>query len=139
MSLYSQFKTDAALEKDGVILQYGNNSDGKPIQITIARAGGSNVRFMKSMDHHRKPYRRQIQNDTLDPETATVLLAKVYAESVILGWSGVEDENGNLMDYNVKNCEKLLIDLPDLFIDIQEQANKVALFREELLEAEAKN
>lgn len=138
-SLYAQFKTDKSIENDGVILEYGFNSKKKPIEIRIARAGGANVRYSKLLESKIKPYRRQIQNDTLDNDVADKITKEVYAQAVVLGWSGVEDENNVEMEFNVANCVKLFTDLPDLWRDIQEQATKVALFRAEVLEADAKN
>lgn len=138
-SLYAQFKTDKSVEKEGVILEYGFNSKKKPIEIRIARAGGANVQYSKLLEAKIKPYRRQIQNDTLDNEVADKLTKEVYAQAVVLGWSGVEDENNIDMEFSVANCVKLFTDLPDLWRDIQEQATKAALFRAEVLESDSKN
>ena len=68
MSLYSQFGTDKTVEKEGVFLQYGTTKDGKPIQIKICRAGGANTAYNRAMEAKTKPYRRQLQNGTLDME-----------------------------------------------------------------------
>lgn len=139
MSLFRLFKTNPNLEREGVLLEYGENSKGKPIGIRIARAGGANVQFQKRLDVLVKPYRRQIQTETIDSKQIEKLMRQVYAETVVLGWENVEDENGDELTFSVDNCVRLFDALPDLFSDIQEQAGKAALFRAELLEAEAKN
>jgi len=139
MSLYKQFKTDNTLEKDGILLEYGENSKGKPICIRVARAGGSNNAYAKRMEARVKPYRRQIQNETMESALVERIVKEVYAETVVLGWENVEDENGNDMEFSVENCLKLFDDLPDLFRDIQEQSQRAALFRQEVREADAKN
>lgn len=139
MSLYQQFKSDANLEKSGILLEYGFNKAGKAITIRIARAGGANNAYTKRMEAKFKPYRRQIQTETIDTQIVEKLLREVYAETVVLGWENVEDADGNPMDYTVANCVKLFEDLPDLFKDIQEQSQRSALFRAELLEAAAGN
>lgn len=139
MSLYRQFKTNPNLERDGVLLEYGNNSKGNPICIRIARAGGSNERFNKRLEAAVKPYRRQIQTETIQTEQVTKLIRRVYAETVVLGWENVEDADGNALEFSVDNCMKLFDDLPDLYTDIQEQAQRAALFRAEILEADAGN
>lgn len=139
MSLYSQFKTDPSVEKDGILVQYGNNSKGLLIQIRIARAGGNNVGFAKAYEQKTKPYRRQIQNDTMDPKVAERIILEVYAETVVLGWEGVEDEEGNDLPFNKENCIKLFTDLPDLFRDLQAVSQSIAAFRSEIREADAKN
>ena len=149
MSLYKQFKTDNTLEKDGILLEYGENSKGKPICIRVARAGGSNNAYAKRMEARVKPYRRQIQTETMESALVERIVKEVYAETVVLGWEHVEfpvlDAQGNPTDkfeelpYTTENCIRLFDDLPDLFLDIQEQSQRAALFRAEVREADAKN
>lgn len=139
MSLYNQFGTDKKVEKEGVILQYGNTAGGKPIQIKICRAGGANVAYNKAMEAKTKPYRRQLQNGTLDIEVMTSILREVYADTVVIGWSNVEGADGKPMAFTRENVIKLFTDLPELFADVQEQATNLALFRAEINEQDAKN
>lgn len=139
MSLYKQFQTDNALEKDGILLQYGTNSKGNPICIRIARAGGANHQYVKRMEAKVKPYRRQIQNETIEKALLENIVKDVFAECVVLGWENVEDETGKELPFTKDNCIKLFTDLPDLFLDVQEQAQRAALFRQEIRENDAKN
>lgn len=122
-SLYKMFKTDEKNETGGIDLDYG--AAGK---IRIARAGGNNRKYRKLIDERLKPYRRQLRGGTMDDAVADRVIAEVYADSVIIGWEGVVDENGNALEYNRANVIKLLTDLPDLFKDIQEQAIEVSNF-----------
>lgn len=139
MSLYKQFQTDKTVEKEGIVLNYGKNSKGEDIEIRIARAGGANVQYAKLLEAKTKPYRRQIQNETLDNEVAEKITKEVYAKAVVLGWTGVEDENSKELEFSFENCMKLFDDLPDLWTDIQQQSTKAALFRADILEQDAKN
>lgn len=139
MSLYKQFKTDPNYESQGITLEYGNTPNGKPIRIKIARAGGSNAKFLKALEIKSKPYRRQLQNETIDPKIADDILMQVFVDSVILDWENVEDENGTALPFNRENCLKLFRDLPDLFADVREQASRSALFRAEIKESATKN
>jgi hypothetical protein len=139
MSLYSQFQTDPKLEKEGILLEYGETSDGKPICIRIARAGGANKAFEKRMEIATKPIRRQLNNETADSAQLVKLLRKVYAETVVLGWENVEDRNGKPIEFTVENCIQLFTDLPDLFSDLQEQSRRAALFKAQVREDDAKN
>lgn len=139
MSLYSQFTTDQKLEKDGIVLEYGLNSKGLPIGIRIARAGGSNALYNKTAEAKIKPYRRQIQTETIDKTMLEKLMREIYASSVVIGWENVEDREGNPLPFSVPNCITLFTDLPDLFADVQEQAQRAALFRVQLVEQDAGN
>jgi hypothetical protein len=134
MNAYEMFQTNDKLEQEtGVVLNYGE------FKIHIVRAGGSNKKFSKVLQTKMKPYRRQMDTDTLADGVAEKLLAEAYAESVILNWENVTDKDGKVLSFTKENVVKLLTDLPELFKDIQEQANKVSLFRAEEKEADAKN
>jgi len=143
MSLYSQFKTDENMEKAGILLEYGETDDGKAICIRIARAGGANKAFERRMEADSKPFRRQIQNETIENKQVLKLMRKVYAETILLGWENVQYETGpnkgKDIPFTVENCITLFEELPDLFTDIQEQSRRAALFRAEVREADAKN
>lgn len=138
-SLYKQFETNKDLEIDGISLEYGTNSKGQSIHIKIARAGGSNTKFAKVLEFKFRPYKRALANDQMDQGVAEKLMINAYAEAVILGWSGVEDKEGNELPFSVEAAIKLFTDLPDLFKDVQEQSQKAGLFRADIREVEAKN
>lgn len=156
MGLKQQFKTDADLEKQGIVIDYGE------ARIRIARAGGANQKFAKRLEAVTKPYKRAIQTETMDTQKGNELLQQVYAETVVLDWetktgendrgeaifeTGIDPEDagedpeadGSLLAVNSENILKVFKNLPDLFQDLQEQAQKSALFRQEIMEADAGN
>lgn len=139
MSLYKSSMTDAEKEKNGVILEYGTNSKGEPISFMIAREGGRNVQYQKVAEMIFKPYRRQIQHNSIEPDVLENLLAQVYAKAVVRSWSGVEDEHDQPMAFSEENVLKLLTDLPVVFDAIKEVARDYNQFLMDSLEAEAKN
>ena len=139
MSLYSQYKTDQDLEVNGIVLNYGKNDKGQNIDFRIARAGGGNTKFAKVAEAVLKPYRRQLNNETLDITVLDGLFRIIYAKAVVLGWSGVEDENGKSLEFNEQNVVKVFEDLPDVFADVRAAAEKASLFRRQALEDESKN
>lgn len=139
MGLYDAFETDKSLERDGIFLDYGFNTKDEPIQIRIARAGGANTKFAKVLEQKMKPYKRALANDTMDNKVAEKLLIEAYADSVVIGWTGVEDKEGNALEFNRENVVKLFTDLPDLFLDVQQQSQKSTLYRAELRELEQGN
>jgi hypothetical protein len=137
--LYNQFKTDGDLEKTGIILDYGPNSKGKPMQIRIARAGGTNIAFSKAFERHTKPYRRMFQTGVIDESLSQQVMREVYVDAVVLGWENIEDEAGKELIFSGENVKKVFTDLPDLFADIIEQSKNAALFRATIREADLKN
>lgn len=139
MSLYKNFKTDPEIEKKGIWIEFGQNSEGKTIRILIARAGGANEQFFKRSDVVTKPFRRQIQNETIDRQTVTRLNQEVFAETVVLGWENMEDENDQPLVFNKQNCLKVFKDLPDVWSDVFAEAQRAANYRAEIREEDAKN
>lgn len=139
MSLYKSFSTNKDLERDGIVLDYGTNDAGSPIQIRIARAGGNNQKFAKVLEAKLRPHKRAMANETMDNGVAQRLLIETYAESIVLGWEGVQDRDGQDMPFNKQNVIKLFTDLPDLFTDVQQQAQKAALFRDQVREEDSGN
>lgn len=138
-SLYKTFKTNPDLEKAGILIQYGTNSHGEAIAFRIARSGASNAAQMRLLDAKLKPYRRQIQADVMDNDVAKQIMLETFVSTVLLGWEGVEDENDQPLPFTKDNAIKLFTDLPDLFQDLQEQSGKLALFRDEVRQADAGN
>lgn len=131
---YGKFATNKTAEQEGITLDYG---DG--MKIKVARAGGSNTKYEKLVQSRLKKYERQRQLDLLEIDTLRPILREVYAEAVVLGWEGVTDRDGNHLPFTKENAVKLFTDLPDLFEDIVVQAQKAALFRENILASEAGN
>lgn len=132
--IYDKFKTNKAAEQEGIILDYG---DGQTIK--IARAGGSNIRFEKAAQAKMRKFGLQAKHDLLEPEQMRTIFREVLAETVVLGWTGFTDEEGKPLSFSKENVVKVFTDLPDLFDDVLEQSRKASLFKENILEDEAKN
>lgn len=144
MSMYKQFQTDSAREKEGVWLDYGD------FRVRIARAGGANKEFQKSLERITRRYRRAIATDNLETELADDLVRQVYAKTVILDWEtkvgeefkrGIEPDDGGaeLLPVTQENVLATLRALPDLFSDIQDQARSSVLWRSAIKEDLAGN
>lgn len=134
VSIYDALETDAELERAGVVLDFGDYGKFK-----IARAGGRNQAYNSRVRAILKPYQRQIDAGLLDDEKLAKLLAKPFAEHVVKGWEGVYDRNKQPLEYSVAAAEKLLTDLPELFMIVREHANLLANFRKEDNDAAVKN
>lgn len=152
--IYGMFKTDRNVEREGILVNYGG------VRFRVARAGGANAKFKNVFQELSKPYRRQIDTETLDDETAERIGREVYARTVILGWETRKtDENGDpvkvdgkevwepvfvtdkgeRLDFTTANVMKVLEDLPELFTDIKVMAQNHANFRRSEVEADKGN
>lgn len=135
MSLYKTYKTDPKIEEDGRWLDYF----GEGIEIKIARAGGANKKYMRCAEKFRRKFKRQIELDRMSDDVALKEGIEVYADSVILDWKGVKDENEELLPFNRENVIKVMNDLPDLFFDLQAAAVDGKLFSADIDEQDVKN
>lgn len=145
---FDMFQTDKSKEQEGIVLNY---SDVFWIQIT--RAGGSNDHYKRILTEKLKPFRRAIQTETIDEAASARLLREAVAEGLVLNWgtgrfpdgagfipsSPTSSFAGQPIPFNAENATKLFEELPDLFNDVYEQANKVSLFRATETEADAGN
>ena len=141
--MYDLFETDQNLEKDGVYIDYGS------FRVKLARSGGANKRYGKILEAKAKPYRRAIQTKTMDNELAERMMMDAFVETCIIAWetkidedewkSGILDEDKSLQPFKKENVIKVFKRLPDLFIDLSEQATTLSNYRIGELEEDAKN
>lgn len=140
---YDMFATDKSKEQEGIVLNYSD-----VFWIKITRAGGSNDHYKRILTEKLKPYRRAIQTETIDEAASGRLLREAVADGVVLAWGtgiypngegSIPGRDGQPIPFNAANVVKLFEDLPDLFNDVYEQANKQSLFRATEAEADAGN
>lgn len=146
MSLSSNYKTNQEKENKGVRIVKGMNEDGREIAFTLARSGKANKRYTQALERLTKPHARAIQLETLDSKLADAIFMQAFIEGCVLGWENVpmSDVTGNNEStgdapYSVEYARMLFVNLPDLYSDLTTDANKVALFRDDALEAIAGN
>lgn len=141
-AIRSMFETDTVVEREGVWLEYAPG-----VEIRIARAGGSNQFFAKTMTRIAKPHRRAIQTGVCDEKILNDLFVKAYAAAVIVDWKGItkdlitknDEDAEETLDFNRDNVEAVLHAQPNLFADITKAADDIALYRSEINEADSGN
>jgi hypothetical protein len=143
-SPYAAFTNDENIEtKVGIILEYDDYC------IRIARAGGSNKKFEKAFLAKMKPYRHQMETDTLKDAVANRLMIELYVDTIVLEWSvkneegkyvpGIHGLDGSILTYSRENAITIFEKFPDLFKDVQAQSRKSSLFKALEAEETAKN
>lgn len=129
VNLYSMYETDKNKETNGV--WYTHDSGAR---FLIARAGGTNVKYLKAAEKVTRPYRGKFERmktgivdmDMVDEVRDTMV--KLYASTIVLDWEGITDRDGNEMGCTFENVVKLFSDLPEVFDDIQTAAFSVENF-----------
>jgi len=149
-SIYELYKTDSTLEKQGKPFLF---ADGN-LRVTLARAGGGNQRYEKILTANAKPYRRAIQAELISPDKAQEILMATYAEAIVQKWETLITQDDGMGDFkegillegmeglqpvNIANIVKLFKTLPELFREVQEEANKLSNYQTYEREEDVKN
>src|SRR5687768_6594134 len=94
--LHKNFATNQDLERKGITLEYHDpdDADSKPVKILIARAGGANTAYDKALDRKTRNMRRQLAANAVSMAELRRISREVYAETVLLGWENVFEEDG---------------------------------------------
>lgn len=133
ISAYDQFDSDASLETEGVWTTIGT------MEFKLARAGGDNDDFVKAVTKSFKPFQVAIANDTMPKEMAVDLVVDVFVDTIIKDWKNVYGRDKQAIEFSKDAAKTLLRDLPNLFIALQAEAQKISNFRKANLEAAAGN
>jgi hypothetical protein len=140
MSLWKAFGTDEQMEVSGVpIKPAGFNADGTEATFFVARIGGQNHQFTKIRDQIMRPYSREIEAGTLDPQHMFRLNVEVFVKANLKGWQHVRDIDEQEIRFSYDNAIKLLTQLPDLYLTLAYEAGKIANYQAIATEAAEKN
>lgn len=130
MGLYNIFSTSKEYEKEGIVLDIG------PSKWRVRRAGGSNAEFKKLLAKRVSPHKALLKQNLMPETQGNEILAGVFADTVIIGWENVTDEDDKPLEFNRDNVIKVLTELPDLFLAIQEACEDHSNFQKEIIEQE---
>ena len=142
MGMYDIFEADENLETSGIWIDYGD------FRVKIASAGQGNKKYVRYAEKALKPIRRAMQAGALSNERSMAVMSDIYAQTIVLDWqvkvdnewkTGIEGREGEILPFNKEEVQKVFTSLPNLFIDIQEQAQSIANFRKSGLEDDSGN
>ena len=122
------YLTSKELEQDGVWLRFPGDR-----RFLVRRAGGSNTRFQRVLQHLMRPHRRQMDRGTLAPEKMIEIMRVAYAKAVVIDWDGIRDDAGQPVPLTEENAIAYFEAFPELFNEIIERAGEVATFSESLI------
>ena len=132
--LYRHYRTDPEKDTKGVWIEF----PAAGVRLRIARAGITNKRYQAALEKALKPYRRALGKGLMDDDTAKKIVMKVFADTIVMDWEGLEDEDGQPVEFSAEACFKVFSDLPEFFGDVQGEAQDLAAFREDF-EEDSKN
>jgi hypothetical protein len=125
--LINNLKTSRKKELEGVWVDIGEGA-----RVLIARA--NNLHYLARYRELTKPYWQQIRGQKLDIEKHVEIVTKCVAETVLLGWEGMQElVDGKPVDvpYTKEKAFEYLRDVGDFRELIQTIADQQFRFREE--------
>lgn len=132
-SLYKRYKTDQKREDGGVWVDLG---DG--VKFRLRRYKSKIVQDEKR--RLEKPYENQIRRgEDLSEDIAKKLIVEQMARAICVDWQGVEDEEGNALEFSVSNAVKLFDELPDLTQELLSESLSRDRFKAQADEDAGKN
>lgn len=120
------YKNDENLEKNGVWFDIADD-----VGFLIKPFRASNPQVKASLAKYHKPYARQIEAGTLDAEKALDINIRLFVNSCLVDWRGVEID-GVITKYSHEIAMPFFKSLPDLFFTLWEHAQDFKNYREEL-------
>lgn len=131
MDLRKVFGTNKAAEQSGTWVDIGGGA-----KVLIARAG--NKHYREVMKRLLRPHRAALRSDNMPDETLENMVIEATAQTILLGWEGVEDE-GAALPYSVDNAKAMLAKYADFRDLVAGYAAEASTFKTQQDEAEVKN
>jgi regulator of PEP synthase PpsR (kinase-PPPase family) len=126
-NLDSMFKTSISLEENGTWFMISDKTG-----FLLKRIGGANASKMKSsFAKYYKPYAKQFENGTIDPLKEKEIMAKVFVESCLVDWKGIEID-GKETPFSKEVAVDFFKSLPDLMDTLSAQATDLNNYKEDL-------
>jgi hypothetical protein len=128
VSFFKRYKTDQTLEENGVWVDLGEDVHVLVGRLTSKRTREVRRRLMKKYESMRE----------MPPSLEDQINIQVMAESVLLDWRGVTDENNKPIPYSRDAAIKLLTELSDFRDEVAGASMRRDIFRAEELEGNSK-
>lgn len=109
------------------------------IEFKVARMG--NPKFQAKVRELSAPHIKQIRNGELPQAKMEAIQMEAVAETILVGWRNIEDDDGKALRYSVKRAKEILADeeLRDIYDFILSEAGNQANYAVEVAEESVKN
>lgn len=125
----SDWQSNTDLEAGGVPVDLG-----KGRAILVKRAGGSNRAFKVALADELRLMMGDREASEVSEAELDPVLRKLYADHVVLGWSGFVDENDAPISFSPAAFLELMDLAPDMWIEVRTHAKQRESFQDAALE-----
>lgn len=126
---FSEYVTDAALEEEGVWMRLRKGD----AEVLVARAG--NKQHEDLVRRLRKKHGQGRRGDELPRDVEEAIALEALSRTILLGWKGIEDDDGVEIPYSPEKARELLKLSRDFRIEVTEIATEMEVYRREEAEA----
>lgn len=120
--IYSYDKDKA---ETGVPIVVGVNQKGEDVTIYVAMAGS------KKHELVQRKYSRQLERARKNEKLTRKIMAKIVAQSLLVDWENVLDQDGNSIEATIENKIEALLDHKKFYLAVLEASMDEANFIEE--------
>lgn len=122
---FSEYQTDQTLEEEGVWVGLRKGD----AEVLVARAGNSQHEAL--VRRLRKKHGRGFRNDELPREVEEQIALDALSRTILLGWRGIEDDDGKEIPYTPEKARELLKLSRDFRLEVTQIATEMEVFRKE--------
>ena len=133
--LKKKFATSERLSQQGVWITCNLDEDpddhAKPIRFLLARQGRTNRKWASQASRVYREQKRRIDAGLMSDKESLERTIRIFCNTVLLDWEGVEDDNGTPIPYNAEIAFKLLTECDGLYDYLSEESQELSNFQEE--------
>lgn len=133
MKLKQQYKTDLEGSENGVWVPI----DGQGCALKIARM--SNLKYQNRRRELERPHQHLTRTTGIPAELANQIFNQCIAETILVDWQGVEDDEGNEVPYSKEVSYDYIVSMPDFKELVVSLAIDQNTFRQQTLDEDVKN
>ena len=132
LDLQAEFGTDQQLEEEGVwVYPVVRNSK---IGFLLRRMATSNREWTNRASVNYRKHKRKIeQGHVTDPKLLEDSY-RTFCSTVLIRWCGLDDKDGQPIEYAVEKGVKLFQKYPDLYQRLSDDAQEISTFQREEIE-----
>lgn len=102
-------------------------------------ASSTSTGFQRSLTRLQAPYRKKIDKGTLDPKISKQILCQAMADSLLLDWKDVINDQKEEVPYSQESAQQALLNNDDLREYLQEFSLDLENFRQEEVKQEGES
>ena len=127
--LKKRFSTDQALSQKGVWIKIDLEDCEAPMEFLLACLGRANRNWASKASKVYRAHKRKIDAGLMSDEESIEKSLRVFCDTVLLNWRGVEDENDQPIDYSPEEGFKLLSACDRLYDYLLEESQEISNYQ----------